>query len=552
MKKPDENDRARAGNLSRDPLEGMKPVSANGNGEAPDGDGEEDPPDERFEPFPVDTLPEPLRRFVSEAAAAIGCDPSYVALPLLAAVAAAIGNTRRIRLKASWTEPSVIWSATVGESGSLKSPPFDAALGPLRRWQSRAFTNHREEMKRHETALARHEEAVRAWRKGGSKGTAPEKPSMPRPLRIRVSDPTVEALAAIFEHSPRGLLLERDELAGWIASFDAYKSKSKGSDAPHYLEMHRAGPVTVDRKGGEGPVHVAHAALSVTGTIQPRTLARVLGEDRFEDGFAARLLLAMPPSRKKKWTENDISTAASDALAGVFEGLLALDFESHSEEGPQPVIVTLSPEAKAEWIAFYDSHAEESAGLSGDEAALWAKVEGYVPRFALIFHTVRRVFEGGTGTEVEAAEIRNAATLARWFAAEARRIYAILRESDGDRDRRRLLELIHRKGGRITARELRISDRRFRKNPEGAKEALEDLVSAKLGKMVRTEGPGRPTDYFELEPVNETTKPPAPSPTPFPRGKATSGGSSEIRRFVDAPHSKNGTGEREPREEGWV
>jgi hypothetical protein len=53
----------------------------------------------RFVPFPVEALPEPFGSFVSAGATAIGCDPSFVALPLLAALAAAIGNTRRLMLK---------------------------------------------------------------------------------------------------------------------------------------------------------------------------------------------------------------------------------------------------------------------------------------------------------------------------------------------------------------------------------------------------------------------------------------------------------------------
>ena len=39
-----------------------------------------------FRPFPTAALPEPCRRFVDEAAKAIGCDHSYVAAPMLAAL----------------------------------------------------------------------------------------------------------------------------------------------------------------------------------------------------------------------------------------------------------------------------------------------------------------------------------------------------------------------------------------------------------------------------------------------------------------------------------
>jgi hypothetical protein len=56
-----------------------------------------------WKPFPVDALPEPVRRFVATGAKAIGCDPSYVALPLFSALASATGATRRIELKPGWS-----------------------------------------------------------------------------------------------------------------------------------------------------------------------------------------------------------------------------------------------------------------------------------------------------------------------------------------------------------------------------------------------------------------------------------------------------------------
>jgi hypothetical protein len=85
----------------------------------------------RWQPFPVDVLPPACRRFVREAAEALGVDASYVALPVLAGLASAIGNTRRIALSRTWTTPAVVWAGIVGESGTLKSPAIKVALGPI-------------------------------------------------------------------------------------------------------------------------------------------------------------------------------------------------------------------------------------------------------------------------------------------------------------------------------------------------------------------------------------------------------------------------------------
>ena len=48
--------------------------------------------------------------------------------------------------------------------------------------------------------------------------------------------------------------------------------------------------------------------------------------------------------------------------------------------------------------------------------------------------------------------------LARWFAAESTRIYAMLAESEEQRETRRLIEFIRSKAGMITVRQLQRSN----------------------------------------------------------------------------------------------
>src|SRR5207237_1012774 len=91
-----------------------------------------------WQPFPVDAFPKSVRRFVTETSKAIGCDPCYIALPVLAVVACAIGNSRTIQLKPGWSEPAIIWACLVGESGELKTPALKAVLARIREKQNKA------------------------------------------------------------------------------------------------------------------------------------------------------------------------------------------------------------------------------------------------------------------------------------------------------------------------------------------------------------------------------------------------------------------------------
>ena len=76
-------------------------------------------------------------------------------------------------------------------------------------------------------------------------------------------------LAPILLANPRGLLMARDELAGWIGSFDRYSGGKGGADAAHWLSMHNGESVTVDRKTGRPrTIHVPSAAVSIASWDQ--------------------------------------------------------------------------------------------------------------------------------------------------------------------------------------------------------------------------------------------------------------------------------------------
>ena len=391
-------------------------------------------PDEiaAFKPFPTEVLPSPASKFVRSAAASIGCDESYVALPMLSAIAAAIGNTRRVQLKKQWTEPCIIWTVIVGKSGTVKSPAIEVAVRPLLQRQDEAFVEFQaknEEFRQHQKL---HDVEYKRWQRksqeqsAGQKEYPPIPPTEPVCERFVCSDTTVEALAQLLSQQPRGLLVYRDELSGWAFGFDAYKATS-GVDEAHWLSMHRAGALTVDRKGGQATTHVAHASVSVTGGIQPAVLDQVLNRHSFDTGLASRLLFAFPPQQRRVWTEAEIPDELQDAVDCLFEGLLELQFSPDGESDHAPIDIKLSKDGKKAFVDFFNEHAAEQQSLEGEVAAAWSKLEGYAARLALIVHLIRQV----TGDEsllshtaIDVVSVNAGVALSRWFGGEAARVYA--------------------------------------------------------------------------------------------------------------------------------
>jgi hypothetical protein len=462
-----------------------------------------------YQPFPSAALPEPLRAFTEQTAAALGCDPAYVALPVLAAVAGCIGNARRIRIKRSWSEPSVLWCGVVGESGTLKSPAQEVALAALEKVEARLAADRREMLRQYEGDRDRYKEKRREALKNNKE--LPLEPECPPERRVLVHDITIERLAELLADNPKGLLLAREELAGWLGSFARYRAKAtvESSDLPYWLSIHGARSIRVDRKGGDRrTTYVPHAAVSVIGGIQPGTLARCLGPAYSEAGLTARLLLAMPPRRRKSWTEAEAAPETVKAYEDLLDKLLGLELVD-DEQGPRPFDVKLDRDAKQRWITYYGEWAARQDAAHGDYAALLSKLEGACGRLALLHHVVSRVGQGEDDCDpVEVESIEAAITLVQWFAHEAARIYSTLEEEDGERDTRRLVEWVQRQGGRVTVKQLQNSNSRKYPTRDQAETALDGLVELELGRW--EDGPipergGWQTRWFVLHPTTDSS-----------------------------------------------
>lgn len=468
-------------------------------------------------PFPTGELPAIVRDFVSQTAAALGCDESFVALPVLAVLAASIGTTRRILLKASWAEPCILWTAVVAESGSLKSPAVDAAKEPLEREQDAALDEYETQIAEHAKAVIFHEAGMRKWKNAANKssgpGDPPEPPAEPKPRRCVVSDTTIECLAERLHANPRGVLASFDELGAFFGGFSRYK-KGGSSDESHWLALYGARTLTVDRKAnGQQPIRVRHAGVSICGAIPPATLARALGEEFFENGLAARFLLTSPPPRKKQWHNRVPPAATLRAWDILVRELLLLDFADDKDGRAAPVDVPLSPEAAIAWQEWYDAHAAKLYGARGDMAAMLSKNEGMAARLALIVHLARTTVGDAAPEAVDAASMRAGCNLADWFGAESERVYGVLRPKAGagGDERRELIAWIVSRGGRTTARELHRENKKKYPTTEAAELALDELVQGNVGAWhAAPAGPagGRPSRVFGLVTIPLGTKPP--------------------------------------------
>ncbi len=441
-----------------------------------------------WEPFPVELLPDPVGTFVAEAAERLSTDPVLVAFPMLASIAATIGNRRRIELLDGWREPPILWMAGVAAPGSMKTPAADKALQFIRQRQHEAFVANDAALADYEAEKREHD---RASRRRDAEATAP--PERPVAERVLVDDITIEALATILQANPAGVLVARDELSGWF-DFDRYSGGKGGGEVGRWLSCYGAGPLTVDRKLS-GTFYVPAAAVSITGTIQPRVLARVIGSKHIDNGLLQRFILAAPPRRMKEIPSGDVGFATVEAVRAMFATLAAI---RPAEDG-SPLALDLEPEAEEAWRAFYREHAVAQFNASGPAGEMLSKAEAWAARLALVLHMIRQAgSEPAIGHRIDADSIRRGIALARWAAREWQRVFEGMERGSIEADDRALREWLRSRGGVATARDVQRHGPAAYRARGAAEAGLQRLTKTGAAKWQTITTGGRPADAVRL------------------------------------------------------
>jgi hypothetical protein len=381
--------------------------------------------------FPLDVLPACLRRFVEEAAASVPCPPDYVAVPMLVFAGAAIGASRALEIKHGRTERACLYAAVVGSPSCGKTPCRTFAARPLHEEQTRLYENYRREHQAYEDGV--------------------DDVPKPKERTLYVADITVEKLASVLQENPRGVVVDRDELTGWVRSMDQYRS-GKGADRQFWLSAWSGDPVSVHRKSQEaGPVRVAHPFLGVVGGLPPDLLTAMRGERAIADGFMDRILFSYPqeyPAAGETWT--CIPEESEDQWRDCLGRLWALEMVDDPQRGARPRFVRLTACGRKAWERFTNRLASERNSEATPDCLKSAlgKMNSYGARLGLIVHFLRLTTGEADGEDVDGASVDRAAEFVTYFQGHLLRVYAAMDADPRVAAARKLLKWIINEGSR--------------------------------------------------------------------------------------------------------
>lgn len=455
--------------------------------------------------LPLGLFPKPWQEYIEAAADHAGSPPDYVMLSLLSVIGAALGNARWGQAWGNFTQPPIIWGAGIGNPSAAKSPGLiDVAQGAIAALEKHLNQDWEERQRQHDTKKAEAAALADKWKKevetAAKHGNAPpprpdraKEPEAPQRRRFAVRDATTQRLARMMAANPRGLLLFRDELAGWLGAMDRYNNGA-GADRAFWLEAYGGRRFTVDtQKDGDNAPMIDHLTIGLIGALTVEKGRAVMAEQD-NDGLGARFLYVWPDPRKPSIPKGEPPDAMlRDALLKI----AALPWEP-----PEPVLLPFTKAAQA------IVHARDVMAKGAKEGGLlgaWiGKMPGHVIRLAVIFSHLQWLADGGDPPRVidDMAAGRADGLLGEYFLPMAARFFGVNALPPSARDARTLARVIveerlERLNSRLRARSGPIRD------VARVKDALLDLEAAgwvRPDPVREGGGHGRQRDDWEVRP----------------------------------------------------
>lgn len=459
----------------------------------------------RVMPWRDELLPTALQEYVRDIAERTQCPPDFVGVALIVAVSTVVGRKFTIHPKQhdDWMVVPNQWGVIIGRPSAMKTPALKQAMLPLRNLESRERERYGQAQAEHKAGselLDMKRNAARAKAKklldGGDEDAALAElnrlsSDMQAPVlrRYIVNDSTVEKLGELLNENPNGLVLERDELGGWLATM---QSEDGSVARAFYLECFDGnGSFTYDRIG-RGTIFIESCCLSLIGGIQPSRIASLVNaavSGELDDGLTQRLQLAVYPDDVREWRLVDRwpNTVAAERVEKLIDHLDRLPSEPR-------IALRFSPEAQEKFNVWYTDHMQQSRSehLHPALQSHYLKMPKTIAGLALLFELI----EGGREA-VGPESTDRAIDWANYLMSHAQRLYgaAINTPLLGAR---LLLERQQKLPEPFTAREVRQKDWTGLGSQDVVNNALAILVEHDfiVGYEVAGEKGGRPSTRY--------------------------------------------------------
>jgi putative DNA primase/helicase len=390
------------------------------------------------EPYPLDALPDMLRAAVDEVHAFVKSPIPMVAASGLSALSLCIQQHVDVKRDDKLTGPTGLFLLTIADSGERKSSTDGYFVTAVRDYEATQAQIAKPFIRQYLAAHGAWEakksgvkDKIRQLAKEG-KPTAEsesalgvlenEQPVPPKVPRILHEDITPEALVMyVAKEWPSAGIVSSE--GGIVFGSHGMSKDSAMRNLATLNKLWDGTRIVIGRKTVES-FTVSGARLTMALQVQEKTIREFFsqtGDLARGTGFMARFLVSWPESSQgsRKFESAPSRWPALAQFNGRLSALLDLPAPVDENGELRPVMMELSPEAKAMWIEFHDA-IEEELGDGGELRQVRdvaSKTADNAVRIAALF----QAFERGITSHIEADYFERASRIAAWHLSESRR-----------------------------------------------------------------------------------------------------------------------------------
>ena len=395
--------------------------------------------------FPVDALPETVRRYVLAVAESTQTPVDMAAVEALGIVSLCCQGKYFIQGNADWAEPLNIYTVVILPPAERKSSVLSVMIRPVEEYEKEENSRRNAGIIESQMVLSRLEKEKRSLVERASKGKATEeevrakateiaKYEPVKPLRLFVDDVTSEKLTSVLaENKGRAAVVSAE--GGIFDIISGLYSRNVNIDV--FLKGHSGDTIRVDRIG-RASESIIHPALTMVLAVQPEVLNGLMSNNTFRGrGLTARFLYSMPKSTvgSRSFSTKPIPEGVRARYRALIETILSSDNEQEPislDDGAREVLEDLFNEIEGR--------------LKGDLAEIsdWAgKFVGAVLRISGILH-VMKYPKDSMFDAVDRETMEHAVIIGRYFLTHAKAAYSLMGADTVNKDAQHLLSFIKR------------------------------------------------------------------------------------------------------------
>ncbi|EKN68054.1 DUF3987 domain-containing protein [Schinkia azotoformans] len=370
--------------------------------------------------FPIEVLPNVVKKYIVASAEITQQDVEIFALPSLIGLATAIGTSRKVATNKDYKTLPILYGVLIANPGAGKSPAISKALEPLEELQKEAFEQYYKDKKQYEIDLENYQ---KGRKKAKDEDFNEEAPVPPKLKEYLANDATIEAITKLMENNQKGIVSIQDEFEGFYNSLNGYRA-GIGADLQKWLTIWNGGMLKVDRQQQE-PKFIKETFCCLIGAMTPSGIARIAANGNTDNGFLDRILFCwIDSNRSFKITKESMPEQIKNNYFQLFKELTELKFKKDRD-------IPLNDGA----FEKYDSYNDRLAEIAGEDEKLQSihsKIMMYLVRFALIIHLCEQQKEFVKHEEIQAESMDKAIQLCEYFRGQQYKIYDKLTTSESE------------------------------------------------------------------------------------------------------------------------